>query len=69
MVRIELERKRRDNRVNICGISVPFNNISSDEERNFTFQKKLTKKPTIQYLIVPETHRVWDELNPTDIWR
>ena len=58
-----------DKCINICSSNVPFNKIPFSEECNFIFHKKLTKKPAIQYKIVSETHRIWDELYSTDLRR
>ena len=63
----ELENKWSDNCINRCSSSVPFDKISSGEESNFIFHKKLTKDPAIHRKIVPETHRIWYEFNSTDI--
>ena len=68
MGEIELGNKLSNNCINRCISNVPFNRISSGEEINFIFNKKLTKETAIHYQIVPETHRIQDDLKSTDIW-
>ena len=65
----ELEKKWSDGCIKRCSGNVPFNKISSSEESNFILHKKLTKNPAIQCKNVPETHRIWDEIYSTDLWR
>ena len=65
----ELENKWSDNCINRCSSNVPFNKISSGEESNLVFNKKLTKDPTIDYWLVHKTYQIWDYLNSTGIGR
>ena len=64
-----MERKISNNSVNRCSRNLPFNDISSGKEKKLISQKKLTKLPTIHYQVLPETHRVWDNLKPYDLQR
>ena len=47
MGEFELENKWGKNCINRCSSNVPFDKISSSEERNFISHKKLTKDPEI----------------------
>ena len=50
---IKYENKLSNSCGNIYNGNVPFNEISSDEESNFIFHKKISKEPTIHYQTVP----------------
>ena len=67
MGNFELEKKRSEIFINRCSINVTFDKISSGEEINFIFHKKLTKETALYYKIVLENHCIWDEFNSTDI--